>query len=133
PALWYRPPSLVVGVGCRRGVGASEIDELFQYLCRTRGFAPLSLGLVATASIKAEEPGIKEFARLYDVPVLAFSLDEIARVTELPNPSDQVKAKIGVFGVAEPTAMLAAKTNRLLVEKYASKRIAMALARRENA
>ncbi len=52
----------VLGVGCRRGVSCDEIDSLFQELCKTRGYMPSSLHEVATVSLKANEPGLREFA-----------------------------------------------------------------------
>jgi cobalamin biosynthesis protein CbiG len=129
----YRPPTLVLGVGCRRGVPCPEIEALFQYICRTREFSPLSLGIVATATLKADEPGLCEFAAAHGVPLRAFGLEELAAVGPLPTPSEAVKAKIGVAGVAEPAAMLAACTTSLLMPKYRGKRVTMALARREDA
>ncbi|MFN4258561.1 MAG: cobalt-precorrin 5A hydrolase [Gemmataceae bacterium] len=133
PTLILRPPSLVLGVGCRRGVPGQEIEDFFQYLCRTHGFAPLSLGMVATADLKADEPGLREFARRHDVSLRTFSLEELARVADLPTPSERVRAKIGVAGVAEPAALLAAGASQLLLTKQRGPRITMALARRDNA
>jgi cobalamin biosynthesis protein CbiG len=133
PTLIYRPPTLVLGVGCRRGVPWAEIEALFQYVCRTRGFSPLSLGMVATATPKANEPGLRAFAAAHGVPLHAFSLEQIADVAELPTPSERVREKIGVAGVAEPAAMLGAGTTSLLMPKYRGKRVTMALARREDA
>jgi cobalt-precorrin 5A hydrolase len=133
PTVIYRPPTLVLGVGCRRGVPRDEIEALYQHVCGTRGFSPLSLGMVATASVKAGEPGLCEFAETHGVPVRAFSLEEIAAIGEVPTPSETVRAKIGVAGVAEPAAMLAAGTPRLLMPKYRGKRVTMALAWREDA
>jgi cobalamin biosynthesis protein CbiG len=133
PVVVYRPPTLVLGVGCRRGVPWEEIEELFQRLCVTQGFAPLSLGLVATADIKKDEPGLREFASRHEVPVRAFSLEELAAVAELPTPSEAVRARIGIPGVAEPAALLGAGTKWLLVPKCRGRRVTMALARRDDA
>jgi cobalt-precorrin 5A hydrolase len=133
PVVVYCPPSLVLGVGCKRGVPYEEIEALFQYVCETRGFAPLSLGLVATVSLKADEPGLQEFAAQHRVPLRSFSVKELAQVADLPTPSETVRAKIGIAGVAEPAALLASGAKYLLMEKYRSERITMALARREDA
>jgi cobalamin biosynthesis protein CbiG len=132
PYVIYRPPSLVLGVGCKRDVPCQEIEDLFQEVCQVRGFSPLSLGLVATIVLKADEPGLCQFAAQHGVPLQSFSLDEIAEQVNIPTPSAKVKEKIGVSGVAEPSAMLGAKTQQLLVTKYTGKRTTMALARRED-
>jgi cobalamin biosynthesis protein CbiG len=133
PTIVYRPPSLMLGVGCRRGVSCAEIEALFQHVCRTRGFAPLSLGAIATATLKVDEPGLNEFAARHDVPLLTFSLKELAQVADLPTPSERVRAKIGIAGVAEPAALLAAGTRALVMPKHRGERVTMALARREDA
>jgi cobalt-precorrin 5A hydrolase len=131
PTVVYRPPTLVLGVGCRRGAPFAEIEALFQDVCRTHALAPLSLAEVATVSLKADEPGLVEFAARHRVPLRAFSFEELAAVSPLPTPSERVKAKIGIPGVAEPAAMLAAGTPSLLVTKVRTQRITMALARKD--
>ena len=133
PTVVYRPPTLVLGVGCRRGVPCEEIEMLFQYICQTHGFSPLSLGIVATATLKANEPGLVEFANRHGVPMRGFTLEELASVSDLPTPSEIVRAKIGIAGVAEPAALLAASTTQLLMPKHRGKRVTLALARREDA
>lgn len=132
PGLSYRPPTLVLGIGCKRGVSCAALEEMFQHVCRAQGFSPLSLGSVATISLKADEPGLLEFTAVHHVPLRIFSPEEIAAVPDLPSPSQQVKDKIGVWGVAEPAALLAANTDRLVMRKERGPGITMALARREN-
>ncbi|MCI0456480.1 MAG: cobalamin biosynthesis protein [Gemmataceae bacterium] len=143
PVIVYRPPTLVLGVGCRRGVPAEEIEDFFQELCRTERLAPLSLGMVATASLKADEPGLLAFARSHEVPLRAFAVEELAAVGPLPTPSEVVRAHVGVAGVAEPAALLASRSlspptplppgerGALLVTKRRGRRVTMAVARRE--
>jgi cobalt-precorrin 5A hydrolase len=131
PSVSYRPPSLVAGIGCKRGVPCAEIEELFQAVCTAHGLAPLSLGVVATVDLKANEPGLRDFAALYAVGLRSFRRDELAAVGPLPTPSEQVRAKIGIAGVAEPAALLAAEAQRLLVPKQRGPRVTLALARRE--
>jgi cobalamin biosynthesis protein CbiG len=131
PVVIYRPPTLVLGTGCRRGVPDHEIEAMFQHICNSGGFAPLSLGLVATVSLKANEPGLQDFAANHHVPLVTYRPEELAQVGPLPSPSEKVRAKIGIAGVAEPAAMLAAGTRTLLMPKFRGERITMALARRE--
>ncbi len=131
PVVVYRPPTIVVGVGCKRGVPWAEIEAMFQEVWCAQGLALLSLGMVATAALKADEPGLIEFAERHAVPLCSYSLEELAVVGPLPTPSDAVRERLGIAGVAEPAAMLAANTRTLLVPKQRGRRITMALARRE--
>jgi cobalamin biosynthesis protein CbiG len=133
PAVLYRPPTLVLGVGCRRGVPCSEIETLFQSVCRNHGLSPLCLGAVATVTLKADEPGLQEFAARHGVALRCFGVEELAQVRAIPTPSEKVRAKIGVAGVAEPAAMLAAGTASLIMPKFRGERVTLALARRNHA
>jgi cobalt-precorrin 5A hydrolase len=127
----YRPPTLVVGVGCRRSVPVTEIEELFQQVCRDHGLAPACLGLVATVSLKKDEPGLMAFATRHEVPLVSYGVAELERIGPLPTPSVVVRAKIGIAGVAEPAAMRAAGTDKLVVPKVRGRRVTMAVARRQ--
>lgn len=131
PMIVYRPRTLVLGVGCRRGVSCAEIEELFQEVCRAHVFSPLSLAIIATVSLKADEPGLQEFAARHQVPLQSFTVEELAEMGDMPTPSERVREKIGLAGVAEPAAMRAARTQHLLMPKYKSQRVTMAVARRE--
>ena len=72
-----------------------------------------------------------EFATRHEVSLVSYPPEELARVGPLPTPSAKVRAKIGIDGVAEPAAMRAAGTDRLLVTKVRGPRVTVALARRE--
>jgi cobalt-precorrin 5A hydrolase len=131
PTLIYRPPTLCLGVGCRRGTLREQIEAMFQSVCQSSGLSPLSLAQVATASLKANEPGLQEFMAGHEVPLRCFTLEELAQVKSVPTPSEMVRAKIGIAAVAEPAAMLAAGTTSLLVPKVKGPGITMALARKD--
>jgi cobalt-precorrin 5A hydrolase len=89
--------------------------------------------MVATISLKADEPGLQEFATRRGVRLQCFSPEELGQVQDIPTPSEKVRSKIGVAGVAEPAAMLAANAPSLIVPKSRSERVTMALARRQDA
>jgi cobalt-precorrin 5A hydrolase len=133
PAVVYRPPTLVLGAGCKRGVPAAEFEALFAQVWAEHGLSPLSLAAVATVSLKADEPGLLAFAAGHGVPLRVFSREELAGVGPLPTPSERVRQKIGIAGVAEPAALLAAGAERLLVTKVRGPRVTMAVARRADA
>ena len=54
----YRPPSLVVGVSCSRGVGVGEIVGLLDATLREAGLARKSVALLASIDVKRDEPGV---------------------------------------------------------------------------
>jgi cobalt-precorrin 5A hydrolase/precorrin-3B C17-methyltransferase len=103
--LVYRPPSLVVGIGASRGASAAEISSLVDGALD--GLAVESVRGIATASVKADEPGILAVAAARGWSVETFSAGELAAV-DVPNPSEVVRAAVGTPSVAEAAALLAA-------------------------
>jgi len=133
--LWYRPKSLVLGVGCERGVSAAALEDGLERFLTEHGFVRDSIGTLASVGLKADEQGILELARRHGWQTSFYSAEELAAVSGLPNPSEVVARCVGTPGVAEPAALLAAGTEHLLVEKrvmsspLAPQRMTFALAR----
>ena len=132
--LWYRPRCLVLGVGCERGVSVEALDDgLTQFLGRHR-YARSSIVRIASAEIKADETGLREWVERNGWEIIFYPADELAAV-EAPTPSAVVERCIGTPGVAEPAALLASESDRLLVAKeivtspLSPRRMTFALAR----
>src|SRR5207249_2236242 len=89
-----------------------------------------SLAMVATATLKADEPGLIAFASAHGVPLVAFPAEQLAEQPGIESPSEQVRAKIGIGAVAEPAALRAAGVSRLLVAKKKGPGVTLAVARR---
>jgi precorrin-4 C11-methyltransferase len=133
--LWFRPRSLVLGVGCERGLPAAALEDGLSRFFLERRFARGSVGTVASVDLKSDEEAIGELARQQGWQTAFFSPAELAAVPELPNPSEVVARCVGTPGVAEPAALLASGAARLLVDKQvvtsplAPQRMTFALAR----
>ncbi|MGI8553224.1 MAG: cobalt-precorrin 5A hydrolase [Dehalococcoidia bacterium] len=126
----YRPPTLVLGIGCSRGASELEIEKLVQQTLVTNELSPLSVAAVASIDLKAAEPGLCRFAHQHGLPLLTYPAAQLERVAGEWQRSDVVLRAVGVGGVAEPAALLGADTDRLLVEKVKSKHATLAIARR---
>lgn len=135
----YRPRSLVVGLGCRRGVPVEELDELLEQTLRHNNLARDSIGRIATAELKRDEPGIGVLADRLGVPVQCYSAAELNSVFGAgpeegnqgpgPTPSAAAHRLLGIWGVSEPAALLAAGTRELLVTRQKTARATIAVAR----
>lgn len=136
-----RPPSLVAGMGASRGVPADEAQELLRAALHRADLAIESVTAIATAEIKADEPGLIELARRLGVPLISHPAAALAQV-EVPNPSELVRAAVGVPSVAEAAALLGSATHNniasypnlagrgeLLVPKQVSAMATVAIAR----
>ena len=71
-AAVYRPPSLLVGVGASRGAPAAEIGQLIDRTLAELGLSGNSVRYVATADVKADEPGLLAAAAERGWPVVTF-------------------------------------------------------------
>ncbi|MEJ7815222.1 MAG: cobalamin biosynthesis protein, partial [Rubrobacter sp.] len=94
PAVVYRPPSLVAGVGCSRGADAEEILDLLRRSLAEARLSEKSLAALTSIDVKRDEAGLLEAAQKLDVPIL-FNPAEALRAVETPNPSEVVREAVG--------------------------------------
>lgn len=149
PMVVYRPRSLVVGMGCRRGVSREHLEEMLIGAFRKHNLSLKSIKSIATADIKGDEPGILELAEKYVVPVACYRAEELNAVFETdfetapPEEAAEVGNSaavtltrsqaahrlLGVWGVSEPAALLASGASQLLVSREKTDRATIAVAR----
>lgn len=131
PLIIYRPPTLAAGIGCRRGTPVEHLQELITGTLRDYGLSTESLSRIATADIKADEPGIIALADAMKLPLhiyMAAELDAAGRQSGEATPS-AAQDLLGVFGVSEPAALLAAGANALVIPRTKSEQATVAVAR----
>jgi len=127
----YRPKCLCVGVGCNRGTQAIEICEAVEETFKDSCLSLDCLTCIATVEDKAGEEGILEACHSKGWKLEIFSREVIRSVRDLPNPSAFANLALGIRGVAEPAALLAAKTDVLLVEKRKFNNVTIAIGLRK--
>ena len=152
----YRPKSLVVGLGCRRGVPEEELEQLLDETLSRHNLCKDSVKCIATAELKRDEVGIGLLAEKLDVPVHCYSADELNSVFQdhmdsrlrgndgvgdgsdrveggndglRPTPSETAHRLLGIWGVSEPAALLASGAEELLVTRKKTTRATIAVAR----
>ena len=154
PIVVYRPRSLVAGMGCRRGVPLEHLEQLLAETFRAHRLSTDSLACIATADLKAGEPGLLALAARFGVPLRTFSAAQLNAMFEpetaaaapnaaaqsanlhpvgaanRPTPSARAHRLVGVWGVAEPAALLASGAEALLVTRQATGQATIAIARR---
>ncbi len=126
PSVVYRPPSLVVGIGCSRGASGEEIFGLLDSALCEAGLSRKSVAALASIDVKSDEAGLLEAADALGVPLRFYSAGELAAV-EVPNPSPVVAGAVGTPSVAE-AAVLASGAG-LLLEKRKSRNATVAIGR----
>jgi cobalt-precorrin 5A hydrolase/precorrin-3B C17-methyltransferase len=123
----YRPPSLRVGVGATKGAPAEEIGDLIDGTLAELGLSARSVRYLATADVKADEPGLLTAAAERGWPVVTFPAGRLAAVP-VPNPSEVVRRAVGTPSVAEAAALIE-PGSELLAAKRASAHATVAVAR----
>jgi cobalt-precorrin 5A hydrolase / precorrin-3B C17-methyltransferase len=126
PAVIYRPPSLVAGVGCSRGTGKDEIVGLIEASLKDAELSRNSLATLASIDAKRDEVGLLEAALTLAVPVRFFPAANLSAVS-VPNPSEVVRGAVGTPSVAE--AAVVSSGAQLIVEKRKSANVTVAIGR----
>lgn len=104
--LLIRPKVLTLGLGCKRGVSAKDIE------CAVRDFlsggrcARSALCAVATIDLKADEQGLLEFCKENELPLFIHSANELLAAEGDFCDSSFVRAVTGVGCVCERAAAL---------------------------
>jgi cobalt-precorrin 5A hydrolase len=116
---------LVVGIGCRKGVTARQVETA---VLRAMGERHIDeIREVATIDLKAEEPGLLSFCEEYGLPLRIIRREAIAARSWVSRPSAWVEQNIGVVGVCEPSALIASPRGKLLVPKTACDGVTVAI------
>ncbi|MCC3312044.1 cobalamin biosynthesis protein [Nocardia africana] len=118
--------AVVVGIGSRPDPAADAIVAAVR-----KAVGDGAIRCLATIDRRAEEPGTVAAAAAFDVPVIGFGADELARV-DVPHPGDRAAAAVGTPSVAEAAALLAwvcwGRRGRLIVPKTAFGTMTVAVA-----
>lgn len=130
PHVFLRPRTIVVGVGCRRGMAAEGIIGMIKEACRLVGRSSQSVALLCSAELKRDEPGLLAAARHFHAAVRFFAAAELADCMAQYHLATTtfVYQQIGVGGVCEPAAILGADGGPLLLGKTARHGVTVALA-----
>ncbi len=133
--LYLRPPSLVAGVGCRRGTTAAAISEALEAALAQSGRSMLSLKKISSIGEKSAEEGILSAAEtlgleteFYPAGLLASILSEHPGLAR----SEFVSKQMGVGGVCEPASLAGCRQGRLILGKQARQGVTVALAEEES-
>ncbi len=130
--LYLVPRVVVIGVGCRRGKTAAEIEaEVDKCLKQTRIRAEAVAG-IASIDVKKAEKGLCELSEKYGWNLQTFSKEELESVPGNYKSSSFVKSMVGVDNVCERAAMAACKEGAgLVLGKQAQNGVTVAIAMRK--
>lgn len=116
-AVIYRPKSLVLGIGCDRDTPTELVERGIRKVLKENQLEFQCIKGLATIDVKADEEAFLQLKEKYAWDFTTYRADELDAVKNIPSPSATVKKHVGTHGVAEPSAMLSAGTNELIVPK----------------
>ena len=127
--LVYHRRRFALGVGCERGIAASELEDLVERTLADADLSPRALAGVFSVDVKADEPAVHALADALGVPARFFDPPTLEALTpRLANPSDAVFREVGCHGVSEAAALAAAGSGGTLrVTKTKSRRATCAI------
>ena len=121
--------TLIVGVGCRRGVAGKTIVGAVREGLRRVSADIDDVRLLASADIKKNEVGLHDAAKELGLNLRFIPSDEIMSTTRSFEHSNFVASKVQLPAVAEPCALLAGRRTRLILSKSIIQGVTVAIAR----
>jgi cobalt-precorrin 5A hydrolase len=119
--------SLVIGIGCRRGVSVEEIEAAVLASLGKLGTRSLAdVRVIASIEGKSDETALLAFCERHKLPLRLFTAAQIADVET--QASAHVQKHLGVGGVCEPCALLASHEGRIVVPKTVVDDVTVAIA-----
>ena len=128
-ALHLVPKIAVLGVGCKRGTSAAQLEAAFAAFCACYGLAPAGITAAASIDLKQNEPGLAAFCAAHGWPVTFYTAEELRGTPGDFTPSAFVARVTGVDNVCERAAVRAAG-GPLVCPKFAGGGVTLALAAR---
>ena len=127
--LVYHRRRFALGVGCERGIAASELVDLVERTLAGADLSARALAGVFSVDVKADEPAVHALAEALGVPARFFDPPALEALTlRLANPSEAVFREVGCHGVSEAAALAAAGgEGTLRVTKTKSRRATCAI------
>jgi cobalt-precorrin 5A hydrolase len=115
-----------VGIGCRKGVGKEEVIRAVEEALSGAGIAKDEVFIYATTAKKSHETGLFEAITALSANLILLD-DETINAQRVISPSRA--RRLGIQGVAEPSALAASKRREIVMEKKVIGRVTVAIAR----
>jgi precorrin-4 C11-methyltransferase len=116
PLISFYAKCLTLGSGCTKDIEPALFEDmLFEKLTKD-GIAHQCITALTSVDIKAEETAYNAICQKHQWNFITYPVDELNQV-QVANPSDIVLDKIGVQGVSESSAAIAANTSGWIIEK----------------
>lgn len=124
------PKTVVVGIGCRKGIERKKIAFAVEECLGEEGILPEAVYAVASIDLKKEEKGLLAYCEEKMLPLMTYSAEQLKQAEGEFSVSAFVEEITGVSCVCERSAVLAAE-GELLCHKKIYDGVTVALAYRK--
>ena len=100
------PQIITVGIGCRKDISFESVESSILNILKSENYHILSINALASIDKKANEKGILEFAKKYDLPFNTYSAEELNSLEGDFTKSEFVKSVVEVDNVCERSAIM---------------------------
>ena len=129
--LTLRPKEYVIGIGCKRGKAAEQIDQFVHRVLKESGISMEQVAAFVSIDRKKDEEGILWMSSHYGISFVTCSAEELQQVEGNFHASEFVKSQVGVDNVCERAALRFSGPDGILVTgKQAEDGITVAIAKR---
>jgi len=122
----------ICGVGCRRGEEGERIINAIRRGCELAGIKTSDLRCLASGWIKRDEEGLHYAAGqlgLYPRFIPAWLIEHYYQINPQAIRSDFVYTKTGVYGISEPSSLLAGRNTEQVLGKTCFDGVTVAISR----
>ena len=131
-SLLLKPREYVIGIGCKKGKKANEIDDFILKAIKKKGISIMQIFALSSISQKRDEQGIIEWCRKEGIPFFTYTAEDLREVNGTFTKSMFVKNQVGVDNVCERAAVKACgEDGKLILPKVAENGMTIAVAKRE--
>lgn len=129
--LTLRPKEYVIGIGCKRGKAAEQIDHFVHKVLKESGISMEQVAAFTSIDRKKDEEGILWMSSHYGIPFVTYSAEELQQVEGTFHASEFVKSQVGVDNVCERAALRFSGPDGILITgKQAEDGITAAIVKR---
>lgn len=128
--LLLLPQNLYLGIGCRKGVPAEQIERELQTLFQKKRILKEQICTIGSIDLKKTEPGLLQYAKRLGIPFVTFTAEELEETGDVSVASDFVKSVTGVDNVCERSAKRLCMEGSLFQEKSCMDQLTAAIVRK---
>lgn len=122
--------NIIVGIGCRRDTKKEKLRNALENSLKKVNLKLNDIRCLATIDIKRKEKGIRELADELGLQIFFAESLKINLIKNLEK-SKFVEDKIGVYGVCEPSCLLAGRKVKLILRKTKFNGITIAIGKED--